>query len=91
MPDFRPQKPQNALLGRVGNDEDTKSRLNKCEEQIQQLSGKVNNIENEVTGLRSSFDTTLKTSLEANSQSLMSQFKDYGFHAASYQTGGKIT
>ena len=40
------------------------------------LTGKVSNIETEVTGLKTSFQDTLKTSLESNSRSLMSQFKD---------------
>ena len=57
-------------------DEDARNRIARCEEQIKSLTGKVSNIETEVTGLKSSFQDTLKTSLESNSRSLMSQFKD---------------
>ena len=57
-------------------DEDARSRIAQCEEQLKSLTGKVSNIETEVTGLKTSFQDTLKTSLESNSRSLMSQFKD---------------
>ena len=60
----------------VIKDEDARSRIAQCEEQLKSLTGKVSNIETEVTGLKSSFQDTLKTSLESNSRSLMSQFKD---------------
>ena len=59
-------------------DEDARSRIAQCEEQLKSLTGKVSNIETEVTGLKTSFQDTLKTSLESNSRSLMSQFKDLG-------------
>ena len=51
------------------NDE-ARSRIAKCEEQLKCLTGKVGNIENAVSGLKRSFHETLKSSLEANSRTL---------------------
>ena len=68
--------PANSSSSGPIKDDDARNRIARCEEQIKSLTGKVSNIETEVTGLKSSFQDTLKTSLESNSRSLMSQFKD---------------
>ena len=58
------------------HDEEARTRLTKCEDQIKLLTTKVGAVEKEVTGIRGSFSTLLDTKLDATSKRMMADIKD---------------